>query len=98
MSIIAVTLFVLRFDKFAIQRRNLRRDWENKHTERMIKIIGSKFEVMQAGSIDQEVDALDSDLEQAKKMNAKTAQYVVGMFYFPRFFIEAGRAMLVIFI
>lgn len=64
----------------------------------MIKIISSKFEVMQAGSIDQEVDSLDGDLEQAKKMNAKTAHYVVSMFYFPRFFIEAGRVMLVIFI
>lgn len=97
-SIILVTSFVLRFDKFALFRRNLRRDRENKHTERMIKIISAKFEVMQAGSIEQEVQALDNDIEQAKKMNVKTSDYVVGMFYVPRFFIEAGRVALVVFI
>lgn len=55
----------------------------------MIKIISAKFEVMQSGSIDQEITALDSDIQQAKKMNLKTSDYVVGMFYVPRFFIEA---------
>jgi len=97
-SIIFVTCFVLRFDTFALFRRNKRRDYENRHTERMIKVISSKFEVMQAWSIDKEIDALHSDLEQGKKMNVKTSDYVVGMFYVPRFFIEAWRVALVVFI
>lgn len=64
----------------------------------MIKVISAKFEVMQAWSISQEINALHTDIEHAKRMNEKTATYVVGMFYIPRFFIETGRVMLVLFI
>lgn len=95
-SLCAVTLFLLWLDKYAIAWRNRRRDAENQNTERLIKIVQSKFEIMQANALPHELVYLDANLDYAKRMNCKTADYVVAMFYVPRFFIEAWRVALIL--
>gem|GEM_PF-4570406 len=55
--------FIGYLDKKAVVWRDRRRDHEHQHTEQMVKIVMSKFEVMQAGNIDTEIEKLDQEID-----------------------------------
>gem|GEM_PF-6763812 len=69
-------VIVFLLDKYAVFRRNKRRDEEHKNTSSIIRLIMSKFEVLQSGKLRSEIDNLMLYLKQADIYNQKTGNYV----------------------
>jgi len=90
--------FIGYLDKKAVVWRDRRRDHEHQHTEQMVKIVMSKFEVMQAGNIDTEIEKLDQEIDWVHEKNVKVSNYVTGMFYIPSFLLDLLKVWLVLYV
>ena len=55
---VAVSLIVIYANKKTVIQRNISRDIKNERTRKFVKIIMSKFEILQNNKIDYEIDAL----------------------------------------
>ena len=56
--LIAVSVIVIYANNKTIVQRNVSRDLKNERTRKFVKIIMSKFEILQSNKIDYEIDAL----------------------------------------
>lgn len=78
-----------KLDVWAVYRRNKRRDMEHANSRSVIRLIMSKFEVLQSWKLNQELSSLREDLHEADTYNQRTWNYVWMILNVPEFFIKA---------
>lgn len=86
---IFVTLFIIvhvivyYLNKWALEWRKWRIDTMNDYDRQLVKMIMSKFEILQNNKIDKEIKALDKYTDEAKYFNLRLNNYLFGMFSMP---------------
>lgn len=84
------TFFILHvviyyLNEWALKWRRWRIDTINEYDRQLVKMIMSKFEILQNNKIDREVGILDKYIRQAKYYNVKLNDYLFAMFSMPSF-------------
>ncbi len=90
---ILLHIFSLYLNTFLIKHRNQRIEEKHNYTKQLVKIIMSKFEVLQNWKVDNEVDVLDDRALWMLKANKKMVPYLHVFFRLPIFFIFVVRIL-----
>ncbi len=75
-------------NKFAMQHRKRRNEIDNEYTGQLVKILMSKFEILQNNKTAREIEILDDYSVQAKIGNLKVNHYLVLMFGWTRIILS----------
>ncbi|EKE29873.1 MAG: hypothetical protein ACD_2C00083G0001 [uncultured bacterium (gcode 4)] len=90
-------VIVYAWNIWAIKWRKLRREAKSRQIHQLVKIIMSKFEILQNWKSAHEISALQKFTEEEKQMDLKVYDWLWFMFIIPRMFIDFFR-ILVIFV
>ena len=96
--IIVVMVIITYIDQFAQIHRSIRRDWEHTNTSYVVKLIMSKFEVMQSGKLVAEIERLKYYFTQAEIYNQKLANFIHIELRLPSLLIDIGKIVLILVI
>lgn len=92
-----ISWFLTRYlDIFALYRRWQRRDFEHAHTESMIRVVMSKFEVLQSNRISNEIEKLDDYMDRAMEKNLRVSNFIDLIFIIQHWSVDILRILLVI--
>lgn len=80
-------LLVRYLNKFALLHRIKRREWWHTRMKAMVRVIMSKFEILQSQKIDHEIKTLNSILSIWYKSHMAVNDYVKAIFYIPLFVV-----------
>lgn len=72
-------------NKRALEWRKKRVDTINEYDRQFVKMIMSKFEILQNDRIGREIEVLDRYTDDAKRYNLRLNNYLFGMFSMPNF-------------
>ncbi|MBO7505271.1 hypothetical protein J6T66_03945 [bacterium] len=82
---VAVSVIVIYANKKTVVQRNISRDIKNEWTRKFVKIIMSKFEVLQNNKIDYEIDALKKNTNDRYLSEKKRSLVTEFVFKTPEF-------------
>ena len=75
--------------------RNLRRDAKNKQVHQLVRIIMSKFEILQNTKCEKEVAIAQRYCNEEYGFARKTYDWLWVLFYIPGFFLDAMRIFII---
>ena len=84
---IVMIIIVIQLDSYAQKHRKLRQIHVIEHTRHIVKIIASKFEILQNNKIDREIDRLDDHFMHAHSHSIPMSNYLYYMYNIPRIII-----------
>jgi len=95
---VGLHLFAGYLNKYALIYRKKRVEAMNDYTKHIVKIIMSKFEILQNNKIKQEVNILDNYTNQASQHILNLNNYLFSMYSIPDFMITVLRLFVFIII
>ena len=81
----AVSVIVIYANKRTVNQRNISRDIKNERTRRFVKIMMSKFEILQSNKVDYEIDALKENTNNRYLSEKKRSLVTEFVFKTPEF-------------
>ena len=83
--LIAVGVIVIYANKKTVNQRNISRDIKNERTRRFVKIMMSKFEILQSDKVDYEINALKENTNNRYLSEKKRSLVTEFVFKTPEF-------------
>lgn len=85
-------------NSFTIKERRNRQEIWNIYTKQLVKIIMSKFEILQTSKINHEVDKLDDNCVELEKCSLKMSKYIQLFFRVPEWFLTWAKYLILVYL
>lgn len=85
-------------NNFTIKERRKRQEVWSLYTKQLVKIIMSKFEILQTSKINHEVDKLDDNCIELEKYSLKMSKYVQLFFRVPEWFLTWSKYLILLYL